>query len=281
VAGECTVAAVRLRGGSLAVLVAALLAAAFLPAGFAAAQEQPTAADEFHPWTPDTRAADSYIAARRGVEAYAVVTPHGFWGLHSTSRFHSASVLKAMLLVAYLDRSSVRHRALTHDDRAILHPMITRSDNGAANRCIQIVGTDALRALARRAHMHHFTPAYPVWGNSIITASDQAHFFYRIDRYVTDRHRDYAMHLLASITPSQRWGIGQVAPEGWKLYFKGGWGSGTGLVDHQVALLRRGDERVGVAVLTRDDGSHEYGKDTLEGIFRRLLRNLSTTTSVR
>jgi len=31
-----------------------------------------------------------------------------------------------------------------------------------------------------------------------------------------------AMHLLASITPSQRWGIGEVAPEGWQLYFKGG-----------------------------------------------------------
>ena len=59
-----------------------------------------------------------------------------------------------------------------------------------------------------------------------------------------------AMHLLSSIVPSQRWGIAQVRPAGWALYFKGGWGSGSGAVDHQVALLRRGRRRVSVAILT-------------------------------
>ena len=38
---------------------------------------------------------------------------------------------------------------------------------------------------------------------------------------------------------SQRWGIGQASLPGWRVYFKGGWGSGTGAVDHQVALLER------------------------------------------
>jgi hypothetical protein len=259
-------------------LVAALLTAMAVPATAAPAQ---VANDDVHPWTPHTSAADSYIATRRGDIAYAVVTKHHFWGHNSSTRYHSASVLKAMLLVAYLDRGSVRHRSLTDSDRSILDPMITHSDNDAANRCIQIVGLDALRALARRAHMKHFTPAYPVWGNSIITASDQAHFFYRIDRYVTERHRDYAMHLLASITSSQRWGVGQVQPTGWDLYFKGGWGSGSGLVDHQVALLRRGDDRVGMAVLTANDGSHDYGKRTLQGVFGRLLRGLADAKTIR
>jgi hypothetical protein len=81
------------------------------------------------------------------------------------------------------------------------------------------------------------------------------------------------MHLLASITPSQRWGIGEVAPRGWHLYFKGGWGSGTGLMDHQVVLLTRGCARVSLAVLTMYDGSHDYGKATLKGIFQRLLHH--------
>jgi hypothetical protein len=82
------------------------------------------------------------------------------------------------------------------------------------------------------------------------------------------------MSLLAGIVPSQRWGIGEVAPTGWKLYFKGGWGYGTGLLDHQVVLLVRGCARISVAVLTMHDGSHAYGKDTLKGIFARLLRGL-------
>ena len=88
------------------------------------------------------------------------------------------------------------------------------------------------------------------------------------------------MGLLAHITPSQRWGIGQVQPRGWRLFFKGGWGSGTGLVDHQVALLTRENERVSLAILTYADGSHSYGKETLRGVAKRLLRALADSPSV-
>ena len=65
-----------------------------------------------------------------------------------------------------------------------------------------------------------------------------------------------------------------VRPPGWRLYFKGGWGSGTGWVDHQVALRTRGDERVSVAILTYLYERHQYGKETLRGIAERLLRGL-------
>ena len=95
------------------------------------------------------------------------------------------------------------------------------------------------------------------------------------------RHRHTVFRLLGSIVPSQRWGVGRVRPHGWALYFKGGWGSGTGWVDHQVALLRRGHERVALAILTHLDGSHAYGKATLKGLARRLLRGLGRHTRVR
>jgi hypothetical protein len=39
-------------------------------------------------------------------------------------------------------------------------------------------------------------------------------------------------------------------------YFKAGWGSGPGLLDHQVVLLKRGCSRVSMALLTMFDGSH-------------------------
>ena len=68
-------------------------------------------------------------------------------------------------------------------------------------------------------------------------------------------------------------------PEDWRLYFKGGWGSGSGAVDHQVALLRRGDLRVSVAIMTTGNGSHTAGKRTLEGVARRLLRGLDDVTA--
>jgi hypothetical protein len=113
----------------------------------------------------------------------------------------------------------------------------------------------------------------PVWGLSRITARDQTRLWLRFESYLPRRHRAYAMRLLRTIVPAQRWGIARVPlPPGWRLYFKGGWGSGSGLVDHQVALLRRGDERVAVAILTTGSPSHAYGKQTLRGVAERLLQ---------
>jgi hypothetical protein len=129
--------------------------------------------------------------------------------------------------------------------------------------------------------MRRFTPVTSVWGTSLIDAVDQARYFLRIDRLVAPRHRAYAMKLLNTITPAQRWGIARVRPFGWRLYFKGGWGRGTGWVDHQVALLTRGDERVSVAILTASDGSGLYGNETLLGIAARLLRGLGAAENVR
>jgi hypothetical protein len=158
--------------------------------------------------------------------------------------------------------------------------MIRRSDNAAAGRVLALVGPARLRDLAKRAGMQRFTPVTGIWGLSRIDAADQARYFLRIDALVAGRHRAYAMRLLRTITPAQRWGIARVRPAGWRLYFKGGWGSGTGWVDHQVALLTRGDERVAVAVLTHLDGSHAYGKETLRGIAARLLRGLPSAAEV-
>ena len=69
--------------------------------------------------------------------------------------------------------------------------------------------------------------------------------------------------------------IARAIPHGWRLHFKGGWGSGTGAVDHQVGLLRHGRHRVAIAVLTVGNPSHAYGTATLEGMGRRLLHGLA------
>jgi hypothetical protein len=45
-----------------------------------------------------------------------------------------------MLLVAYLDRPSVRGRALREDEREVLGPMIRASDNDDAQEIFDTVG---------------------------------------------------------------------------------------------------------------------------------------------
>lgn len=227
-------------------------------------------------WRPQVLEAAAWAASRQGDVAFSVRTGAGAWGRGETRTFASVSVLKPMLMVAFLRSAPVRERPLRRDERVLLTRMITRSDDPAASRLIGIVGVERLERLARRAGMRRFVPVTPIWGNSTITAADQSRFFARLPELLPARHRAYALALLAAIVPRQRWGIARVAlPPGWLLRFKGGWGSGSGAADHQVALLQRGDERIALAILTRGNPSHEYGKRTLEGIARRLLRGLS------
>ncbi|HWD75411.1 MAG TPA: serine hydrolase [Solirubrobacteraceae bacterium] len=222
-------------------------------------------------WQPDMSAAIRYARERTGDIAFAVRTSRRFYGYRPDHPEWSASVVKAMLLISYLDRASVRNRALGPAEKAVLGPMIRASDNDDAQEIFEIVGQSGLEALARRVGMAHFA-TNPIWGETSVTARDQTRFFLDIDGDVAARHRSYAMRLLRSVIPSERWGIAESSPGGWKLYFKGGWGYGTGLLDHQVALLTRGCARVSIAVLTMYDGSHAYGKQTLRGVFSRLLR---------
>ncbi len=245
-----------------------MTAAAVLAAAAAAAASPPAG------WAPDVAAAREFAAGRTGEISFHVRTEAGRWGRDADRSVASASVVKAMLMVAYLNRPDVRRRELRAADRRLLGPMIRRSDNVAATRVRDVVGNSALRRLARRAGMTRFA-THRLWGLSRITARDQTRMWLRFESFVPRRHRATAMELLRSIVPSQRWGFGRVAlPEGWQLHFKGGWGSGTGLVEHQVALLRRGEERVAVAILTTGSPSHAYGKRTLRGVAERLLAGL-------
>jgi hypothetical protein len=219
---------------------------------------------EAESWQPHVRDAAQYAAARAGTVSFGVRTTHGLRGIGVERRVPSASVVKARLLVAYLRQPNVRHRGLRRADRALLGPMIRRSDNAAASQVCNIIG-------------------YPIrpWGLTPIDVAGQTRFFRHIDRRIPRRHRRYAMRLLGSIVPSQRWGIARVRPPGWALYFKGGWGSGTGWADHQVALLRRGRRRLAVAILITSSPSHEYGKETLRGVAARLLRGLGPRSTPR
>jgi beta-lactamase class A len=220
------------------------------------------------PVVPSDRAvavARAYARHRRGRVAFAVVDSHDrLRGLHSARRYSSASVIKAMLLVADLQRR--RHAKLGRHEKRLLGPMIRRSSNKAAKRVFQGLGRGRVLRLARRAHMRRFS--LPALFEARITAADQARFFARLDRLLPARHRAYALALLAGIVPSQRWGIPRGVGPGWRVYFKGGWR--RGLV-HQVARLEHEDEAVALAILTDEDPSEDYGRQTLRGIAKRLL----------
>jgi hypothetical protein len=231
-------------------------------------------------WHPDVRAARDYASGRLGQVSIAVRTERRLYGVAAWRPVPAASVLKAMLLVAYLRQPGVRDRRLRQADLALLAPMVRWSDNVCASRVRDLVGNGGLVRLARRVGMRYFVPA-SIWGMSRIDAADQTRLFLHLERFLPRRHRDTALRLLRTIVPSQRWGIARARPRGWALYFKGGWGSGSGAVDHQVALLRRGRRRLSLAIMTTGSPSHEYATETLRGVAARVLRGLRPDSSPR
>ncbi len=223
-------------------------------------------------WQPRVHHAKEYANNRAGIVSFAIIGLDGkMHGFHKSRTMVCASVIKVMFLVAYLRK--IGDRDVHHSDNALLEPMITRSDNNAATRVRDIVGPHAIIRLAHDAGMGDFS-YNSIWGLSKITAQDQADFMYRLERYIPDRHEAYAHKLLSHIISEQRWGIARVQPRRWHLFFKGGWGTGTGRVDHQVAYVQRHRHRVALAILTEFDPSHDYGKQTLQGVAGRLLKHL-------
>ncbi len=199
-------------------------------------------------------------------------------------RLHaSASVIKVMLLVAYLRRHDVRDRRLSRGERATLGAMIKESDNQAASEVFAIVGESGLRRLARAVGMRRFRTSSS-WGDSGITAGDQAGFVRRLERYLPPQHDDYPLEAMARITPSQRWGITEVAPAGWGVHFKSGWypvDGSTGWRVNQIATLRRGRRSISLAVLSDNNSSFGYGRETIRGVERLLLRRLPPLSGLR
>jgi hypothetical protein len=261
------VSRIRLRvAGAVAVL--GLASAASITAQ-ASGDAQPPPSDP--QWAERVEAAKRLAADRRGKVGFALVDEQGELHSHNAgAHFESASVVKVMLMVAYLREA--RNRGLNDHDRNLLAPMIKRSANAPASQIFLDVGAGALHKLARDAGMKGFSTGL-TWGSSRIAPGSQARFLYELERYIPERHTDYALRLLADIVARQRWGIPPAVPQGWHIRFKGGWApEAAGWKINQVAQITNGDGRLALAVLTRGNPSQGYGHATIKGVAERLLQ---------
>jgi hypothetical protein len=223
------------------------------------------------PTTRAVRDARRWVRARSGASFALIDTRGRLRGFEPHRSYVSASVVKAMLLVARLRQ--IGNRMPSESDRGVLRPMIRVSDNDAADVAYSWVGDAGLLAIGRRARMRELTTGGH-WGATYFSAADQARFFRRFDRLVPSHSRAYARRLLSSIVGYQRWGFARVASRhGWRIFFKGGWRrTELGSLVHEAALFEHGRRRFSLAVLTDGNPSHDYGTATLRGVAKRLLR---------
>jgi zinc D-Ala-D-Ala dipeptidase len=256
----------RCLGIALGVGLVVLVAAAASPSPAAA---QPTA----YPSKKSVRAVKSFVS-RRATSSFALIDSRGrLHGYQARRRYASGSIVKLMLLVAYLRRLEGRMPPLA--DQQLLHTMIVLSGNKVASIIQGKVGTAALWEVARDARMRDFSISGS-WGSSLISAADQARFFRRFDSMIPAGTRDYARELMSSIDRRQRWGFPRPALDlGFEAFFKIGWrGTAAGRLVHAVGMFERDGERVSLAVLTDGNPSHDYGTDTIRGAAERAFRGV-------
>ena len=192
-------------------------------------------------------------------------------GLGMDRQFPSASLSKAMVLVAFLRQAERRRAGPTPAEVQSLGYMIRLSDNESADAIYRKLGDGPMRELARAAGMRNFAISGH-WAAARVTAADQARFFLALDDLTPPRYRALERGLLETVSPLQSWGIPQAARPRWRTYFKGGWRpEGGTMLEHQAAYLERGRRRVAIAVLTEGGTDDSYGRATQTGVARRLL----------
>ena len=217
-----------------------------------------------------------YAKRRAGLISFAVVdTGGGSYHYRGRRRYASASVIKALYLVAYLRKVDTEGRDLSSSERALLGPMIRVSDNDAADSVYGLLGSARVERVARAARMRFFDGIPAHWASGEIAALDQARLFARLEKLVPRRFQGYARWLLRTIVPWQSWGIPAVArPHRYRVLFKTGRRTSPslrGVIVHQVARLERRGRVFTLAVLTDRQPSDAHGIATIRGIARRLL----------
>jgi hypothetical protein len=216
-------------------------------------------------------AAVRFLDGRAGRTSLAVLDSHGhLGGARLREHFETASVVKVMMLVAFLQMRDAEHRALGANDNALLYPMIHVSDNNAASAVFAIVGSSAVSRVAREAGMSDYAPGVGWWAYTQTSAGDQARLFLALQRLIPHRFYAYARGLMAGIEPSQSWGVPPVARPRWQVFFKTGALPERGLFN-EVARLERGPITFTIAVFTDGDPSMAYGEQTIEGVAAILL----------
>jgi hypothetical protein len=199
---------------------------------------------------------------------------------HQGWHFHSASVVKVLILAALLRELTVTHQPLGPSRAALATAMITKSDNAAASTLWEQVGRWRLQHFLHLAKMTHTTlgPG-PYWGLTLITAHDELILLRELksDQSVLGpRSRSYALSLMARVIAAQRWGVPAGAPRGVLVHVKNGWLPDPVSWDiNSIGVFTTRHRNYRIAVLTRGNPSMPYGIGVVQGVAEVINRDLN------
>lgn len=191
--------------------------------------------------------------------------------LHQWRPFHSASIVKVIILGALLRHLMVVHRQLTPEQVTLTTAMITESSNSAATELWDELGRRRLQRFLDLAKMTHTRLGQGgFWGLTWVIAHDELLLLKVIKarNSVLDwPSRVYALSLMARVIPSERWGVTAGAPADMTAHVKNGWLPDPDLwVINSIGVFTGRHRTYRIVVLTRDNPSMTYGVDTIQGV---------------
>lgn len=228
----------------------------------------------------DTRAAltaalDRYAATRVGTVGLVVRDNRDGRYFHWRPRsLQSYSTIKVLVLVATLKRAQDRGRALTSTQKSLASRMIRYSDNAATDTLLAQIGVSTCQRVADQLGLASTTVrggSSGWWGHSTTTTRDLVQLMNHLvlGTYLSPGRRAYVRDLMATVTSSQRWGLGDPLPDAVHVELKNGWGPmSSGYRLNSFGHVRGYGRDYQMAILSTSPNGFTYGKATVNHVSR-------------
>ncbi|WP_406494291.1 class A beta-lactamase-related serine hydrolase [Streptomyces sp. NBC_00846] len=223
------------------------------------------------------------IEGRKSTTAVALYdrTTRTNCSLRATTRYDSASVVKATVLAALLWDNKKHNRYLTQREINLATAMITKSDNNATTSLWKQLGVTKVKAFLKAAGMTHTVPGSGgYWGLTQITAQDELRLLTLLtakNSVLSDNARAYELGLMRKVISSQRWGTPAGAPSGVTVQVKNGWlpRATHGWRVHSIGAFTGKGHDYAITVLTQDNKTMNDGINTIQAVARAVHKDLN------
>ena len=226
-----------------------------------------------------TAALDRYMATRAGVAGLVVRDNRDgryFQWRPRSAQTHSA--IKVLILVTTLKVAQDRGVRLTSAQKSLASRMIRYSDNDATNALITAATLRRCRVVADQLGMASTEVlggtvfrSTTWWGHSTSTTRDLVQLMNQLvlGTYLSSGRRAYARDLMASVTPSQTWGLGDGLPSDVHVELKNGWGPRSdGYRLNGVGHVSGRGRSYQMSFLSRSHEGYSYGQTTVNRLSR-------------
>jgi len=186
----------------------------------------------------------------------------------------SYSTIKVLILVATLKRAQDRNVSLTSTQQTLASRMIRYSDNTATDTLLAQIGVSTCQRVADQLGLSSTVVrggSTGWWGFSTTTTRDLVQLMNQLvlGTYLTADRRGYVRGLMATVTSTQRWGLGDPLPTTVHVEQKNGWGPlSTGYRMNSFGFVSGNGRNYQLAMLSRSPNGYTYGKATINRVSR-------------